>query len=63
MHQGGTELKIWRERAGLSPLAAAELLGIELWRFAAYEGDMVPIPAYLERLVHELTTKRRNELI
>ena len=58
----GTELKTWRERGGLSPLAAAELLGIELWRLAAYEGDMVPIPAYLERLVRDLTTNRRNEL-
>jgi hypothetical protein len=57
----GTELKTWREQAGLSPLAAAELLGIELWQLAGYKGDNIPVPRYVARLVHELAAKRRTD--
>ena len=59
----GTELKTWHEQAGLSPLAATEMLGIELWQLAAYEADNIPVPRHVERLVRELAAKRRTEAI
>ena len=52
----GAELRDWRREAGLSTSAAAETLGLELYKLAAYESGRLPIPEYVDRLIRE-----RNE--
>ena len=54
----GEELRTWREKSGLSPLQAAEVLGLELWQFTAYESGRLTIPRYLERQIAVLNTRK-----
>ena len=50
----GEDLRHWRERCGLSPLAAAEMLNLEPDQLAAYESGRSRVPDRLERLARSI---------